>query len=197
MIRRSTWIWVGLFAIALVAAFIYQRTKENVQADATPTAGLTYLFDVQDSEVIGLRITGAGGDSVAMQRGEGGEWELSEPEGEPADQSRIDSAVTQVETLRVLSTLEQEPDADVIGLDPAEHRLAITLANGESQEALIGSETPTGSGYYARLEGGGPLQVANKTSVDSVLELLNDPPIAPTPTVTVEETVEVTETLEP
>lgn len=193
MIRRSTWIWVGLFAVALVAAFVYQRTRENVQAEATPTAGLTYLFDVQDSEVIGLRITGAGGDTVAMQRGEGGEWALSEPEGGPADQSRIDSAVSQVETLRVLSTLEQEPEAAVIGLDPAEYRVAITLANGESQEALIGIETPTGSGYYARLEGGGPLQVANKTSVDTVLELLSDPPIAATATAE----IAITETAEP
>ena len=175
-----------------MAAFIYQQTRQDVLAEATPTAGLTYLFDAQGSEVIGLRITDAEGNSVAVQRGEGGEWELSEPEGEPADQARIESAAALVGTLRVLSTLEQEPEAEVIGLNPAEYRLAITLANGASQEALIGSETPTGSGYYARLEGG-PLQVANKTSVDSVLELLSNPPISATPTAE----IEVTETVEP
>ncbi len=181
MIRRSTWIMLGIFGLVLVVALFIQRTQQQADDEATPTPGLTYLFDVQESTIIALRITGADEVSVAVQRNEEGNWVLLEAENEQADQDRIGSAISQAETLRVLTTLEEEPDLDVIGLDHPQYRVSITLADGGIQVAVIGRETPTGSGYYARLEGN-PLQVVNKSSVDSLLEILTDPPIAPTPT---------------
>jgi hypothetical protein len=181
MIRRSTWIMLGAFVLVVAAALVFQRAQERSAAEATPTPGLTYLFDVQDETLIGLRISDAQENSVAVQRDEGGEWTLLEPSGEPADQSRVESAVSQAGTLRILSTLDQTLDLNVIGLDAPSYQISVTLASGRRITALIGSQTPTGSGYYAKVEDGGPQQVVNKSSVDSLLELLTNPPIAPTP----------------
>jgi len=191
MIRRSTWITLAIFGLVLATAVVIQQTQQRQAAQATPTAGLEVLFEVEGSDIIALRITSAEGDVVAVQRAEGGEWTLSEPENAPADQDRVGSAITQAESLRVLSTLEEEPDAGVIGLEPPQYQVTITLGDGGRQTALVGSETPTGSGYYARLQDG-PLRVVNKSSLDLLLELLTDPPVAATasPEAGVTETVE-------
>jgi hypothetical protein len=181
MIRRSTWVTLGIFAIVLVAAIIIRQTGQKAAADATPTPGSAYLFSAQDSAIIGLRITDTDENSVAVQRAEDGSWSLVQPEGEQADQDRIDSLVSQAESLRVVSTLDTQPELTAIGLEPPQYRLSITLADGQQQVAEIGSTTPTDSGYYARL-GGGDLQVVSKSGLDSLVGMLTDPPIAPTPT---------------
>ncbi|MEJ2305088.1 MAG: DUF4340 domain-containing protein [Anaerolineales bacterium] len=181
MIRRSTWVTLGIFAIVLVAAIIIRQTGQKAAADATPTPGSAYLFSAQDSAIIGLRITDTDENSVAVQRAEDGSWSLIQPEGEQADQDRIDSLVGQAESLRVVSTLDTQPELTAIGLEPPQYRVAVTLADGQQQAAEIGSTTPTSSGYYARLEGG-DLQVVSKTGLDSLVGMLTDPPIAPTPT---------------
>jgi hypothetical protein len=181
MIRRSTWVTLGIFAIVLVAAVIFRRTGQKAAADVTPTPASTYLFNAQDSSIIGLRITDSDQNSVAVQRAEDGSWSLIQPEGEQADQDRIDSLISQAESLRVVSTLDTQPDLTAIGLDPPQYRLSITLADGQQQVAEIGSSTPTSSGYYARLESGN-LQVVSKSGLDSIVGMLSDPPIAPTPT---------------
>jgi hypothetical protein len=181
MIRRSTWVTLGIFAIVLVAAIIIRQTEQKVAADATPTPGSTYLFSAQDSSIIGLRISDNDEDSVAVQRAEDGSWSLIQPEGEQADQDRIDSLVSQAESLRVVSTLDTQPELTAIGLDPPQYRLSITLADGQQQVAEIGNTTPTSSGYYTRLEGG-ELQVVSKSGLDSLVGMLTDLPIAPTPT---------------
>jgi hypothetical protein len=181
MIRRSTWVTLGIFAIVLVAAIIIRQTGQKAAADATPTPGSAYLFSAQDSAIIGLRITDTDENSVAVQRAEDGSWSLVQPEGEQADQDRIDSLVSQAESLRVVSTLDTQPELTAIGLEPPQYRLSITLADGQQQVAEIGSTTPTNSGYYARL-GGGDLQVVSKSGLDSLVGMLTDPPIAPTPT---------------
>ena len=197
MIRRSTWITLAIFGLVLAAAVIVQQTQQRQAAQATPTAGLDFLFEVEGSDIIALRITSAEGDVVAVQRAEEGEWTLSEPEEAPADQDRVGSAITQAESLRVLSTLEEEPEAEVIGLDPPQYTITITLSNGEQQTAVLGSETPTGSGYYARRQEGA-LRVVNKSSMDLVLEMLAEPPVAAEPTAEAgTPQAEVTETVEP
>jgi hypothetical protein len=168
MIRRSTWVTLGIFAIVLVAAIIIRQTGQKAAADATPTPGSAYLFSAQDSAIIGLRITDTDENSVAVQRAEDGSWSLIQ-------------LVSQAESLRVVSTLDTRPELTAIGLEPPQYRVAVTLADGQQQAAEIGSTTPTSSGYYARLEGG-DLQVVSKTGLDSLVGMLTDPPIAPTPT---------------
>ena len=189
MIRRSTWITLGIFAIVVVAAVIIRQTEERVAAQVTPTPGLTYLFDVGDSSIIALRVTDSSEDSVAVQRAEDGSWSLVQPAGEQADQERIDSLVSQAQTLRVVTALDTQPDLAAVGLDQPQYHLSITLADGQNQVAEIGDSTPTGSGYYARLQGGA-MQVVSKSGVDSLVGLLSDPPIAPmrTPEITSTET---------
>lgn len=176
MIRRSTWILLAIFILVLVIAIIIQRSQEQSQVEATPAIGVTYLFDVQDTQIIALEIDSADGRKLVVQRGSDGNWALIEPEYNESDVNRIESVITQAESLRILSKLDTHLDLDVLGLDQPSYWIVVTTAEGQQQMAYIGSVTPTGSGYYAFLSGG-PIQIVNKLSVDSVLEILDDPPV--------------------
>lgn len=180
MIRRTTWFFVVLFAVLLALAFFLQRTREPTEAETTPIAGIEYLFDTQDEKITSMRLEDAGGNVVAVERGAEDSWVLVEPPGEAADVARIESAIIHAESLRIVDNLESGPDLGVIGLDPPAYRVTVTLDGGRQQTALVGSATPTGSGYYARLEGG-KLQIVNNFSVDGILEILTTPPIQSTP----------------
>jgi hypothetical protein len=127
-----------------------------------------------------MELNGEDGAKVVINKDIAGSWVLVEPASDAADISRIEASVSQYGTLRTLSKLESRIDLADIGLDQATYRIVVILSNGEQRMAFIGNVTPTGSGYYAYADGE-PVQVVNKFNVDSVLEILNDPPISSSP----------------
>jgi hypothetical protein len=183
MIRRSTWILVAVFVAVLLVALYMQRSDQQAGAQATPTAGISYLFEDLDADIQRLRISSADGNAVEAQAGLEGAWTLVEPSGQAADTDRIASAASQVQNLRIVSALENPPAAGEVGLEPADYRLSVLTAGGLEQVALIGDETPIQTGYYARREGG-PVVVVLKSAVDSLIGLLETPPVLVTPTPT-------------
>jgi hypothetical protein len=186
MIRRSTWILVGLFVVVLAVALYLQRSGRQAEAQATHTPGIAYLFEDLGGEVQRLRIAAAGGDTVEVAGGAEGSWTLVESAGLQADEARIDSAVSQLQNLRIVSELENPPPVGEVSLDPPAYRLAVTTADGREHVAFIGDLTPIESGYYAHRDGG-PVVVVSKFPVDSLLGLLETPPVVTeTPTATPE-----------
>jgi hypothetical protein len=184
MIRRSTWILVGLFVILLVVALYLQRSGQLSEAQTTPTQGIAYLFDDLEGDVQHLLISAASGENLEVEGGPEGSWALVEPAGGQADEARIDSAVSQVQNLSIISELENPPALDQVSLDPPAYRMTITTADGQEYVAFIGDVTPIESGYYARRDGG-PVVVVSKAAVDSLIGLVEMPPVVtetPVPT---------------
>ena len=189
MIRRSTLILVAVFVILLGLALYLQRSRKDEAAQGEPTVTLTYLLDLKAETLSRLRISDPAGTSMEILRGADGGWTLVEPSGQPVDVVRIEAAVAQVGGLQVVSTLEELPALNVIGLQPPKYRLAAVGEDGREQVAFVGDQTPTQTGYYAHRDGG-PLVVVSKFALDSLLDLFTNPPIQPTPPVTPVTTVE-------
>lgn len=181
MISRTTWILLGILLILLVGLFALQRSGSLGKAEVTPTQEPDFLFDLQGKSIIGLRILDRAGKSVEMQKVAGSIWTLVKPEGEPADTGRIESAIEQAGSLRILATLESALELDTIGLNPSAYQIVITLDDKQPQTAFIGNLTATGTGYYGFREGN-PEVVVERANIDSLLSLLTDPPITKTPT---------------
>jgi len=181
MIRKTTWILLGIFLILLVVLFFLQRSGFQGEAETAPTEAVAFLFDLQGKSITGLRVTDGTGKVVEVQKIAGSIWTLLEPVGEQADTGRIESAIEQAGSLRVLATLETALELDTIGLNPAAYQITITLDNEQQQTAFVGNLTATQSGYYAFLLGQ-PEVVVDKINIDGLLELLTNPPIMRTPT---------------
>lgn len=175
---------LGVFIVVLAAGIYLQRSGSLTSSEetATPVPVEKPLLNVQAEAVRTLKIENAQGQVVSIERqADGISWKLLEPQEEPADTNKVDPAVSSLAGLTLLNPLETTLDLKVIGLESAADTITIGLSDGGQHVLQIGTATATGTGYYARLDGGAPV-VVSKFSVDSVLELLQNPPIPATAT---------------
>jgi hypothetical protein len=191
MIRRTTWIVIAVFLAVLAAAvYIQRQPPDQDQAEVTPAVTQTNLLLVTNSEISGLRLEETiSGEVVELALDEEGSWQFLEPELGPADSTQVESSLTTLTTLRVQTSLEPAASLAIFGLAEPAYRLMLTTTSGQELTLLIGDQTPTSSGYYVQLDDEPP-QVVSKFSLDSILKILVEPPVEPTPTPEVESTEE-------
>jgi hypothetical protein len=68
-----------------------------------------------------------------------------------------------------------------VGLDDPEYKMILKFTSGVERNIDVGVITPTGSGYYVRVDGGETIIVSN-SAIDSLIGLLGNPPYALTET---------------
>jgi len=182
MIRRSTLVLVVIFAALAVGAIFWQRSqdKKGPAANATATPGSQLLFHF-DGNISGLRLERTSGGMLELTRDEQGAWKLVDPKADETDIAAVESAVSQLISTPVISTLEQGPSMEAAGLTTPAYRLLINLDDGSQVVVNIGNVTPIGNGYYVLVSQQG-MSIASKFSLDPILKLLDNPPIKLTDT---------------
>lgn len=186
MIRRSTLILVVVFLLALAGFLLLNRQKEQAAALVTPTAASQPLFELEASQLTGIQVADAAGREVRLERISGA-WVLIDPAATATDTASAESLASQIASLTARSFIENPPAASATGLEPPAFTIRLQLEDGSRLTAEVGSETPTKSGYYVRLDdgqtAGGRLAVVSTFSVDGITGVLDNPPIYLTPTV--------------
>lgn len=184
MIRKPTWIILLVFLVLLAAVFLWQRSQDQKAAQATPTAAgaaeRQNLFDIE-GEIASLRIERVGDKSIELVRGEDGKWTLVGSPDAPIDSAALDSLADSLASLPLVNTLQNIPEMEALGLNPPSYRILVVLQSGSQLIASVGKATPTGSGYYV-LTGDRGVYVVNQFSLQSILDLVDNPPYLPTPT---------------
>lgn len=183
MIRKSTWIVLVVFMLALGGAYLWQRSQTQKAAQTTPTPGAApaYLFDIQ-GQISRVRLERGDGRTLDMQLDGQGKWQIVLPGGLQTDSEAASSALAQVAVIPVVTALQNPPGMNAIGLDRPTARLLVSNAEGQSWSAEIGQVTPTSSGYYVST--GAKVYVASKYALDALLGLVDAPPVlqaSPTP----------------
>ncbi|MFQ5615862.1 MAG: DUF4340 domain-containing protein [Anaerolineales bacterium] len=200
MLRKNTLILVVVFAVVVVAAILIQRTSEDAPVEPTGPAVVPtrFLFEFGAEVVAGFRVAGPGGQAVEMSKDNEGVWSSIEPPApaEDTDQTQVTTTVSQLASVRVLNDLEGGPLLDALGLDFPSHVITIALQDDEQKIIQIGDSSPTGNGYYVRVNSGDP-QLVDKIVFDRFIGFLDAPPIIPTPTITPTLEITSTQTLTP
>jgi hypothetical protein len=179
MIRRETWIALMILA-GLAGAVWYLNRPQTVQPDEiTPAPPTQFLFDVLGGEYTRVELTSSEGTAVILEAGEGGAWFVVEESPRLADIYYVQTALIQLNSIRILSTLNPAPEADVLGLEPPRYTLTLD-APAEQRRVEIGNRTATGSGYYVRTASGA-IHIAASYPLDDILRLLAFPPYAEVP----------------
>ena len=195
MIKRNTWVLLALFAV-LVGFALYQKYKPASEEPAEEEeltiietlAPVEFLFPAEEGVVISILIESKEGEVISVERGDEG-WRVTRPVEANADQGPVEAAASQSTALSILDRLDIDPAA--AGLESPAYTITVGFTSGKVVTAEIGDETPIGSGYYARKDGGGVL-VITKDGLDALLNLLwyspalatNTPPPSETPTPT-------------
>lgn len=194
MIRRGTWITLGVFVAVLLFALwlVKGRPAGSSVAEATPTP--EPLWQVEGTEVASLRVEDlSAGRALEVRRREEGGWEVLRPAGGALGDDAIEMAVTWLESPRPRAVLSPGDDLAVYGLDQPHARITLILRGGPSRVLEVGSDTPSGTTTYVRLPGTGSVYVVSKYGLGQVLGLVEDA-YTPTPTPTAEAPLEATPT---
>jgi len=117
MIRRNTWILLGIFVI-LAGVTVYLQRSGTLDQDSEPTQTLQpLLFDVNQTDIRRAIVEDLQGDRVVIEKGESTEWTLTQPEVELQDPSLINQAGNQITSIRVINRLESASSLESLGLD--------------------------------------------------------------------------------
>src|SRR5271157_3471238 len=181
MIRRNTWILLVILVLLIVGAFYFNNQKKNSVSAATPNASQLYLFTSQDGKPTDIKIEDTTGRSVEIARNSTGAWVLKAPTADAANQGQAEAAATQLTSLNLLGNVQI--GLDVVGLDKPTYIMTVTFDNAKAHKVLIGSVNPIQTGYYVQVDGG-QVQVADKSGIDSLVNMLTAPPYLATLTPT-------------
>lgn len=162
MSGTKTLIWAVVLVVLATLYYFYdirggQRRHEAARQDAL-------LVQVQPEEVTGLSLERASETITAVKRQ--GRWQLTAPLSAPGDPRKLDTMVRSLAELQVLRTVTEQPDA-LASFGLADPRLTVRLQRPAPSEAVtvrLGNRNPTGSGYYARVEGQAPVYLIPSTA---------------------------------
>ncbi len=190
MIRRNTWIALGVFGLVLVAAILV-RQGQQAEPEPTASASIEPLWQVESSEIVSLTVEDLqAGTVLQLERDPEDLWQIVLPETLPADPARVERAVSWISAPTPRADLLDVIDLAAFELDQPQYRVEIVLRNGERHEFSVGRASPTGDSRYASSPGRAGVQILSLVGLEEVLNLAADllptPTLAPTPSPSLE-----------
>ena len=180
---RTTLILLAILAI--LGGYVYfaelrQPATSDTETTPTPAPAWSYPID----QIVGLAIQGSG-KQTRLTRPAGGAWQMEAPQQGAVDNDRVTAVVDSLGTLQVSRTLTDTTNslADY-GLAQPALQVTVRLADGSDHALEIGNATPTQTDYYVQVQGQAPIHLLSASVVQSLQDLLDQPPFPPTPTPT-------------
>ena len=193
MIRRSTWIVFGIFiVVALTAIFLMKSPSSPLPANGISTPSVTPAPRVMEgwdeSMVASLALENSDGNGQQLTRSSDGSWTNESQQG-PVEVGKVEQIISELMALRVMTVMPADYSLDALELTSPTQKIIITSQEGKKVDFIIGRLTPTGNGYYVRIDNRSPIVVSNY-AVDGVTQLFAE--IQATPTSQVTLTVDAT-----
>lgn len=172
MVRKQTWVLLGVFVILIGVAFYLQKNPLKTSAELTPspTPPISFLPDWTTGDIIRINYQDSQGILIQLEQATNGGWML-QPDGKPVDLGKIEQIRTQILDTQVITTLDSGFDLASIGMSSPAGKITLTNLKGENVEIQIGSKTPIGTGYYVLVDQNRPM-VVSSYAVETLLELL-------------------------
>jgi len=168
-------IAVGLLAV--LGGLLFWSNKQQAAAGKSSTDSSTKLVSIPDADFQEIKIKKLTGETIRLRR-ENNKWQLLEPTALPADQDTVGSLVSTLSSLNTDKVVDDKAtDLKPFGLDTPTLDVTVTRKDGKNTEVLIGDDTPTGSGAYAKLPGDAKVVTIasyTKTSIDKRPDDLRD-----------------------
>ena len=198
MLSRSTRIILVIFLVLVIGLVIWRnftKTNEEIEPTATPEVK-QLVFQLSDHPMIGYSILSSDGKSIMLELSSNDDqWTVIGYPTDQVDTTQIKNIANTMIYLSVATSLATEPPLAAMGLDQPSYTVTIAQADGIPIVLYIGDLTPVGDGYYVMVEGNQAV-VVGKSDVDTIINLLNNPPMLPTstpePTISVEPEANVT-----
>ena len=178
----SSRVTIGLVVVLIALAIGAYFSNKTGAGGATPTpTPNNALFTFQPTDVKSLQIDYQG-KSITVEQTADHNWKLTNPPAQYSDSTHIAGVVatlTNMQKQRDVPMGNNPPSA--FGLDKPYLTVTVTLNDGSQHTLVAGNKNPGGDGYYAQIKGQNALYIVATIDIDSLAQLVAQPPIA-TPT---------------
>ncbi|MES1260852.1 MAG: DUF4340 domain-containing protein, partial [Acidobacteriota bacterium] len=111
------------------------------------------ILALGEDQIEGIRLTKPGSAAIVLKK-TGDRWAIAEPSPLSADQDTVKSLVGSLASLSADRLIDEKPsDLATFGLVNPPEEVDITLRGGKVDKLLLGSDTPSGSNTYVKLDG--------------------------------------------
>jgi hypothetical protein len=170
---------VALVLLCICAGLVYWSDKTKTAEEAKGGAdAANKLVKVKEEDVAKVEILRKNAPPTIIQRGGNKQWEMKSPEPLRVDQTEASSLVSAYTGLSQDRVVEENPtDLSAYGLKSPAIEVRVSTKDNKTQKLLIGDETPTGGGFFAKLDGQPKvftLYSGTKTSFDKGAKDLRD-----------------------
>jgi len=148
----------GLIIAAVLFAVLgggvwYSNHLEAGKEGKPPEDSSPKLIDVKEDQFTRFEILRRDSNPVIVE-GSGSSWKMTAPQQLSADAEAIGSLAATVGSFGTEKLIEEKAaDLQAFGLDHPSLTVEATTKDKKHYKLLIGDETPTGSGFYAKLDG--------------------------------------------
>jgi hypothetical protein len=188
MVRKQTWILLGVLAVLLGLAYYLQQNPVagSVSATPSPTPTANMLEGWTSNDIVWIEFKNFDGYIVDLTKEDQTGWMLG-PEGdEMVEPGNVEQIRAQIVDIRTLALLDPGYNLESVGLAAPSNILTVKDAQGRKAIILFGNQTPTESGYYVQVNGEAP-KVVSKYAVESLFDLFNKEQFVTVPAVSEED----------
>jgi hypothetical protein len=141
---------IALICLVVLAGGLYLAGKRKSKSEAEATKTSEKLFAVPADDIQQITLAPASGEKVTLERS-GDKWTIAEPAGVRADDYATSSVASALGGLTVSDVIADKPAVlKEYGLDPPQATVKFRTKSGAEHTLLIGEDTPTGGGLYAK-----------------------------------------------
>jgi hypothetical protein len=144
---------VSVVLLAVLGGLVWWSNKSQAakEKSTTDTTASSKLLSLPDDQVQEVRIKKLTGEQITLKK-ENGKWQMTAPKALPADQDAVTSLVSTLSSLGADKVIDEKAtDLQPFGLHVPTLDITILRKDGKTDHVLVGDDTPTGSGAYAKL----------------------------------------------
>jgi hypothetical protein len=168
---------ISVVLLAVLGGVVWWSNKKQAAAAKNPTDTSTKIQTISDDQFQEIRIKKNGAEPIDLKR-ENGKWQILQPKPYPADPDTASSLVSALSSVSADKTIEDNAtDLSAYGLANPQLDVSVIRKDGKTDELLLGDDTPTSSGTYAKRANDPHVYTVLsfvKTSVDKSLNDLRD-----------------------
>jgi len=170
MIRRSTWVVFAIFLIVAVLVILLTKTPNaplSVSQTPEPTATPRMIQDWSLEEITRATLIRAIGGTTDLVKQSDGQWMNQGVGLVPA--GRVEQLLSELLATRILAELPADYSLESLYLVNPGQTILLESRSGKKLEIRIGGLTPTGNGYYVKVQDNAPI-VVSRYAIEAVFQ---------------------------